>query len=115
MIAPGALHEGHGIDVDDPRKGQQKYNHTDQIGNGTGAQFGGAVENIDPHVIVAQQRKTGDGGKHCAIEPDIQVLHPDIADGKEVSLYHYGEADNDNGQREPGKDFPDNQVNSAYE
>ena len=115
MIAPSALHEGHRIDVDDPCEGQQKDEHPDQVGDGAGAQFGGTVKDIDAHVIVAQQGKACHRGEHRPVQPDIEILHPDVAGGKEVSLYHYGKADDDNGQREPGKDFSDNQINSADE
>ena len=89
--------------------------HPDQVGDGAGAQFGGTVKDIDAHVIVTQQGKACHRGEHRPVQPDIEILHPDVAGGKEVSLYHYGKADDDNGQREPGKDFSDNQINSADE
>jgi hypothetical protein len=64
-------------------------------------------------MIVAQQRKAGDAGKHGTGNPDVKILHPQDRNMKEVALHHDGEADEHAGKRQPTQDLSDQPIDGA--
>ncbi len=49
-------------------------------------------------MVVPHQSKARDGRKHRTVQPDIQILHPDIRGGEKITLHNHREADQNNPQ-----------------
>jgi len=89
---PRALDVFETPEPDHRAEGNQEQQHADQVENGLAPQAGRTIEDIDAHMAVDQQRIAGHRHEHRTVQPDVEVLHPQVRRRQQVTLHDDDEA-----------------------
>ena len=68
---------------------------------------GGTIENVDPYMVVVEERVARADHENDAVQPDVCLLHPDPAKGEAVAQHDDKERGQHHRQSEPRHPAPD--------